>query len=227
MKKITLFGIVIVIAMILLGATYKWVDEEGRVHYSDQPTDSYKTKEVEIESGPSRKEVQESREIAERQQQRARAQQEQYQPPMVTSLPLAELGSLPENESSEYLETVSTGIYFNTEKLIAQFSITLKAKKNLPSGAYVEVYFPNPANPINPLVVGKVRKGNISEVFISSPELTELKCWNYEIVAYIYRGSSKSKLLGTHSQFVQSRVNMDKVRDGVGLVKALSEDNCP
>jgi hypothetical protein len=227
MNKITLSGILLVVAVMLLGATYKWVDEEGHVHYSDQPTDGYKTKEVEIESGPSKKEVREAREIAERQQQRSRDQQEQHQPSAVSSLPLAELGPLPENKVSEYAETVSTGIYFNTEKLIAQFSITLKAKYILPPGSYFEVYFPNPANPINPFVVGKVRKGNASEVFISSPELTGLKCWNYEIVTYIYRGSSKSELLGTHSQFVQSRVNMDKAKDGVELVTALVEDNCP
>ena len=71
---------------ISLGAMYKWVDEEGRVHYSDQPTDDYKTKEVDIDPGPSKEEVEEAQEIAERQQQRSRTQQEQQQPSTEQSL---------------------------------------------------------------------------------------------------------------------------------------------
>lgn len=72
MNKIILFTFVLVFSVISLGAAYKWVDEEGRIHYSDQPADGYKTKEVDIESGPSKEEVEEAREIAERQQQRSR-----------------------------------------------------------------------------------------------------------------------------------------------------------
>ena len=204
------------IAGISLGAIYKWVDEEGRVHYSDQPIDDYKTKEVDIEPGPTQEDVKEAQEIAKK-----------WHSKMAPSLSLTKLGPLPENQSSEYIETVWTGINFNTEKLIAEFTLTLKATNRLPSGAFLEVRFPNPADPINPFVVGKIRKGGTSELNFSSPDLQGLKCWNYEIVTYIYRGSSKSVLLGTHSQLVQSRVNMDKVRDGVELFTAISKGNCP
>lgn len=223
MNKIKLYISVLVITVITLGATYKWVDDEGRVHYSDQPTESYKTKEVDVEPAPSQEDVDEAQKIAEK----WRSKQERQQLSTGPSLPLSELGPLPENESSEYIETVASGIYFNTEKLVAQFTLTLKAKNRLPTGAFLEVHFPNPSDPFNPFVVGKVRKGGASEIFVSSPDLKGFKCWNYEIVTYIYRGRSKSKLLGTHSQFVQSRFNMDKVRDGGELVKALSEGNCP
>jgi hypothetical protein len=64
MNKIILFTIILVITVVTLGATYKWVDSEGRVHYSDQPTDSYKSKEVDIEPGPSKEEVDEAQERA-------------------------------------------------------------------------------------------------------------------------------------------------------------------
>jgi hypothetical protein len=214
------------IAFITLGATYKWVDKDGRVHYSDQPPDDYKTNEVDIEPGPSQEDVEEAQEIVEKWHQWHR-NQKRYKQSIAPSLTLTELGPLPKNESSEYVETEATGIYFNTEKLIAQFTLTLKAKKLLPFGAFFEVHFPNPEDPNNPFVVGKVREGGASEIFISSPDLKGLKCWNYEIVTYIYRGSSKSVLLGSHSQRVQSHINMNKVRNGVELVTALAEGNCP
>jgi hypothetical protein len=227
MNKSVLYIGVLAIAVMSLGAVYKWVDEEGRVHFSDQPTDRHKTKEVDIEPSLSPEQVEEARGIAEKSQQRWRDQQEQQQPSTYRSLPLTELGPLPENESSEYIETMSTLINFNTQKLVARFSIMLKAKQRLPHGAYLEAHYPDPANLINPVIVGKVRRGAASEVLILSPELQGLKCWNYEVVVYIYRGSSKSKLLGTHSQFIQSRVNLDKVKDGMELVMAMEKGNCP
>ena len=224
MKKIILLICIMSIAGISLGAMYKWVDEEGRVHYSDQPTDDYKTKEVDIEPGPTQEDVKEAQEIAKKWHSKQERQQSSSTAP---SLSLTKLGPLPENQSSEYIETVATGIDFNTKRLIARFTLTLKPTNRLPFGAFLEVRFPNPADPINPFVVGKIRKGSTSKLYFSSPDLQGLKCWNYELVTYIYRGSSKSVLLGTHSQLVQSRVNMDKVRGGVELFTAISKGNCP
>ena len=86
MKKIILLICIMVIAGISLGAIYKWEDEEGRVHYSDNPTDKHKTKEVDVEPGPSPEEVDKAIEQAERQQQRSRTQQEQQQPSTEQSL---------------------------------------------------------------------------------------------------------------------------------------------
>lgn len=142
------------------------------------------------------------------------------------SLPLSALGPLPPNESSEYIESRS-GILFNIQNLVGQFHITLKAKPKLPSGAYLVAHFENPANPDNPIVVGKVRQGSEEEVLILSPELKGIKCWNYEIVVYVYQDSSKSKLLGTHHQGIQSRVNLDKVKTAEDLLDAASSGNCP
>jgi hypothetical protein len=59
------------IAPISLGAVYKWVDEKGRVHYSDKPTDTRKAEEVDIEPGPSPEETRKAREKAEELKQRS------------------------------------------------------------------------------------------------------------------------------------------------------------
>ena len=59
------------IAVISLGAVYKWIDEEGHVHYSDKPTEIYKSKEVDIEPGPSPEEIKRANEEAEVLKQRS------------------------------------------------------------------------------------------------------------------------------------------------------------
>ena len=71
MNKVILFICVMAIAVISLGAIYKWVDEEGRVHYSDKPTDTHKSKEVDIEPAPSPEKIEKAREQAEKLKQRA------------------------------------------------------------------------------------------------------------------------------------------------------------
>ena len=71
MKKVILIICIMAIAGISLGAIYRWVDEEGRVHYSDKPTDKHKTKEVDVEPGPSPEEIDKARERAEKLKQRS------------------------------------------------------------------------------------------------------------------------------------------------------------
>jgi len=58
------------IAVVSFGAVYKWVDEKGGVHYSDKPTDTHKTEEVNIEPGPSPEEIKKASEKAEELKQR-------------------------------------------------------------------------------------------------------------------------------------------------------------
>ena len=200
---------------------YKWVDEAGNVHYSDQPPPKeYEAEEFILLPAPSEGAPDQQPLVSPR-------QHEQREPSAVRSLPLSELGPLPENESSQYIETISTGIGLDYRKRVAQFVITLKATQRLPRGAYLEVHFPDPANPANPVVMGKVRQGVTPKVTIISPKLKGLKCWNYEAIVYIYRARSRSTLLGTHHQIIQSRINLDKVRDATEFAMAMSNGNCP
>jgi hypothetical protein len=71
MKKVILIICIMAIAGISLGAIYKWVDDEGRVHYSDKPTDKHKTKEIDVEPAPSPEEMDKARKRAEKLKQRS------------------------------------------------------------------------------------------------------------------------------------------------------------
>lgn len=147
------------------------------------------------------------------------------------SLPVSELGPLPPNASSEYLETTATSIALNWKeewnKWVAQYSMTLSAKRGLPFGAYLEAHFEDPADPNSPIVMSKVRQGAQQNIFFLSPEFKGLKCKNYQVVVYVYRGSTKSELLGLHRQIIQSRVNSDKIKSTEEVVEAVRQGNCP
>ena len=147
--------------------------------------------------------------------------------PESRSLPLPALGPVPSNESSEYVATIGTGILFDIQKLVGQFKIMLNAKQRLPFGAYIEAHFEDPGNPNNQIVVGKVQQEAEQKIVILSPELKGFKCWNYEVAIKVYRGGSKRKLLGSHHQRIQSRVNLDKVKTARDLLKAMASGNCP
>lgn len=150
--------------------------------------------------------------------------------PMFQSLPIAALGPLPEQASSEYFKTMSTGIEINLEKRVGMYSIMLKAKRFLPTGAYLEVYFEDPANLTTnaPVVVEKQLIAGEQQISLLSPELAGFKCWNYEVVVYLYDGKSKEQLLGTHRQLIQSRVHLDKVKDLENFMEAMKMGGfCP
>jgi len=63
------FTPLVLLALPLAGAgtaaIYKWVDEEGIVHYGDRPTPEQESEKIEIEQGPSEKEILQSRERTE------------------------------------------------------------------------------------------------------------------------------------------------------------------
>lgn len=71
MKKVIFIICIMAIAGISLGAIYKWLDEEGRVHYSDNPADKHTTREVDVEPGLSPVEVNNAIEETERLKQRS------------------------------------------------------------------------------------------------------------------------------------------------------------
>ena len=67
MKKSALFLLITLLTTgVVTSAVYKWVDEEGKVHYGDSPASVRGAEQIEIEQGPSEKEVQQTRERTER-----------------------------------------------------------------------------------------------------------------------------------------------------------------
>jgi hypothetical protein len=224
MRKYLLFFVMLILVVATVGAAvYKWVDETGTTHYSGTPGSGKKAEKVNMPPPPPKEVIEE----AQRKFQESR-EEELRKEAANRSLSLSELGPLPLNASSEYVRTVGTGMHIDTEKLVTQFSIELKAKPNLPPGVYLETHFENPANPGKPIVVGEVWRKGAQTILILSPEFKGLKCRNYQVVVYVYTEKNKDKLLGIHRQIIQSRINLDKVRSSKELVDALmAGGNCP
>ena len=145
------------------------------------------------------------------------------------SLPLNELGPLPENTVSNYLETLGTGFTQNSKTPnLSRFTIRLQFKRSMPRGAFIEVHFPNPEDLERKDVVSKVIKaGEKSDVFMSQ-EYEGIKCWNYEILVYVYRDKARTELLNVHRQIDQSRINYSRIKTLEDLVTAnLQGGRCP
>jgi len=217
--KFLLFFLVVMGSMSVLAEIYQWTDEHGKTHYSDEKPDSQEADKVDIEPTnvtPSTPYTEKEPTSSDLKSQRPR------------SLPLDELGPLPESTSSQYVETLSSGVIVSGyTKGIARFSIGLEAKHGLPSGAYLEAHFENPLNPLNPLIVGDVRRGTQDVVIIGSPKIQGITCWNYQVEVFVYRGPSKTKLLEIHRQTIQSRINFNKIKSIDDFLNAASQSNCP
>jgi hypothetical protein len=199
-------------------AIYKWIDDNGGVHYSEKPPRGEPTSEISIQPIPQYVEP------IPTPKSHVRARTEPKGRP---SRSLQQLGPLPENKVSKYLETVSTGFATDAKRQEAQYSLMLKARSGLPFGAVLIVHFENPNDQENPFVKTVRRQGGDDELFVMSTRFKGLKCANYLVEIFIYRTSAKGRLLGTHRQFVQSRVNLDKVRSLMDLLNASRKGNCP
>lgn len=147
--------------------------------------------------------------------------------PASRSLPASALGPRPANEVSEYLETLGTGVAIDTRDRVARLVITLKPTRRLPPWAYLEAHFENPVRASDPIVVGETWDARDDKVLIGTPPLKELKCWNYEVVVYVYQDQTKAKLLGTHHQRIQSTVNLQKADFDKNLQDVMRGASCP
>lgn len=206
----------------------KWVDEQGVTHYAEKCPKSVDAKPVKIQPPPSEQQVEAARMrsealLREKTSRPAPAmKQEQFR-----SMPLEQLGPLPENTTSIYLRTIGAELNFNTKKLTGQFYLRLKAREGLPRGALLEAHFPNPANLAREDIVSKVLPLEKAAVRMLSPQSDGFKCWNYEVEVLVYNDKSKSKLLDTHTQTIQSRADLSQVVDALGLMEAILGKKCP
>lgn len=208
----------------------KWVDELGVTHYAEQCPDNVDAQEVEIRALPSSQQVEAARKRAEALLLRSSSNSAGASTSAgFRSLPLEQLGPLPENATSIFLRTTGADLIYDSNAFKGQFILTLKARENLPRGAYLEAHFPRPANPDRKNVVDEELKREEATISLLSPKSDGLKCWNYEVEVFVYRDKTKTELLDTHRQTIQSRVDLSLVTDGVKMVMALSNrgGKCP
>ncbi len=201
----------------------KWVDDDGVTHYAEQCPEDADAAEIEIQAPPSPQQLEEARE-------RSKALLRQKPPRSghgvrVTgfrSLPLEELGPLPELTTSLYLQTAGADLAYDLDEIEGQFMLALKARENLPRGAYLEAHFPHPSSLGRMTVVDRELRSKEATIHLRSPMSNELKCWNYEIEVFVYRDRTREELLDTHLQIIQSRVDLSLVTDRYGMASALA-----
>jgi len=219
MPKKFLVLLLLFLAMATVGASiYKWVDEQGKTVYSDKAPHGKTAQPVYIPPQPPKEELERAQQELERQREKLRADREQESDRLrSTSEDSTQLAPFPPNATSEYLATKGTGISydFNSGRLVAQYNISVQARPDIPVGAYLEFRFENPADQGNPFIVSRTVKvtRNIKDdvLIIRSPEVEGLKCRNYEVLVEVYESEKKTKLLGSHRQLIQSRVDTARV----------------
>jgi hypothetical protein len=231
-----LCGVIAVVVVDVVNAEMcKWVDEHGCVHYAETCPEGVEGTKVEIQPPPSRDQVEEAVQRSARLTEARKAREQsadsksEMRPHAGRSLPLEELGPLPENTTSMYLTTLGADYTFDAQTLMGQFYLRLQARDNLPRGAYLEAHFPNPANADKrKQIVGKELRREGDDFWIFSPKSAGFKCWNYEIEVFVYQDDSKDKLLDTHRQVLQSRVDLSLVNSAEELVTGLAGgERCP
>lgn len=216
------------------GSIYKWTDEQGKIHYSDQPIGNKNAKKIEVPAPPSKEEIECAKERHERMKQEAERLEKNRRDQSGSAQKF--LGPLPPNTSSEFLTTTSTGVLysFRSGRVISQYSISLKANPEIPAGAYLDAHFENPLDVSKPMVVGKrinvSERGIKEDIFqILSPEFEGIRCRNYEILVNVYSNDKKDNLLGRHRQFVQSRVDSSLISSPAQMIQDLAKKGhcCP
>lgn len=192
----------------------KWVDDSGVTHYAERCPDDVGAREVDIQAPPSADQMEAAR---------ARFRQPENTSPTAVapagsalkfeSLPAERLGPLPENTTSLYLQTFGADLSYDMKSRTGRFQLTLKARENLPAGALIEAQFPDPSNPARTYNDEAVLKFQNATVHLKSPPSSGFRCWNYEVDVFVFSDRSKSDLLDTHRQVIQSRIDTEQISD--------------
>lgn len=216
---------------------YKWVDENGITHYTDEPPSGRPSKEIRPlpkPTAPATAAPAKSPHELEREFQKRRVEREMStatKPPSV--MPTEETSLV----SSQYLITTKTWVNYEMRSAVLSGTIGLavKAKRENQRDVWTEVRFevpPGDASDIrlldNPdpylvtvVLPNRIRIAPNQEVRIEAPPAGDLRCRSYRVEIIIYADDAGREALGDHLQFVYSRVNGMKVRTDAVLREAL------
>lgn len=211
------------------GDMCKWVDEDGCVHYAEQCPPGVESETVTLQAPPSAEQAAHAADVY----QAARERQEQWReeqsrsPIPFQSLPLRELGPLPDNAESEHLLT--TGTLFGIHQANHTYSLSLfvRAKPNLPAGAVLEARFPDPSSRDAVIIVEKTYSPDERDMQFIAENMEVLYCANYDVVVNIYADVSKQRFLGSHRQTIQGRVDSRLLKRPEDFLEVLSYGLCP
>ena len=209
----------------------KWVDEQGVVHYTEQPPEGRKCQEMELQQPFTPEQIEEAQKIYDQLIESQSSRRESGEEEKLSEIKKPRNAGrpripLPQNEISEFMETESTSISWNLEKHCGQFSVVFSLHENLPKRVVLEAHFPNPAAAGKEKVVKVSARRGESGIRLESPPLKGFKCRNYPVVVHIYDAADPDQKIGTHYQYVQSSVDMARVRTPEQMAGALFYGNC-
>ncbi|RLA40039.1 MAG: hypothetical protein DRR42_26470 [Gammaproteobacteria bacterium] len=197
----------------------KWVDENGVAHYAQTCPEGVEAERVEISKSPQPSAAASKKAIP---------YAGRDPDTNARSLSLEKLGSRLEKTKSRYLQTTSAMVRSDDSSLGGQFIIRLNASSRLKPGNVVEARFPDPAHPGEASFESILYEGFSPIIRIASRSARGFKCWNYHVVLSIFSDETKTTLLGTHEQLVQSRFDLTDVRNEKQFTEATSGGgNCP
>lgn len=201
---------------------YRWVDEQGRVHYSDAPPAKAKATEIPCPQYPSGTEAGKARREAQRPERRfeatsgadAKTPADEYS---------TRFDPAPVLASSDYMRTISASVgcnnWRNPQRARFSFSLVTQLRPDIPSDAVLEANFEDPMDPKRPLTVslplGKLPTPLYRRPIrlpINSPSVDVIRCRNYEVTINVLRNEQSRDLLGTHRQLIQSRIDSDVLK---------------
>ena len=215
MKNILILLFSIVTVSAVFGAVYKWVDDKGKIHYTDELPPGHKSKEIAIEPGPDPEKAKEALDRLDKLRKQSR-EIKKTNPEI-----LKRLGKFPDNKTSKYLKTIGTGLSYDLEMRTASLSITVQVKNTVPRGVlYLEAHFQNPSDPKSPIIIGKTWRVPQSVVVFVTPHLKGIRCRNYKVLVKVCRETGCEKgdhdtepsLFSVHRQTIQSRIDLKSIK---------------
>lgn len=241
--RLTRRHLLVLLAALLLGAWFllqpdtaaaicKWVDENGVTHFAEVCPDDADAEEIVLDPEPTQEQVHAAQERSAASRARLDRDDAGATPDgSYQSLPLEALGPLPDNTRSEYLETISTGVGIDAGgrgDRIGRFSLRVRGTGSLPAGALVDVAFPDPADPSRTNAVAKTLPRSRATLNFESPSSTDFRCWNYRVVATVYRDDTRQETLGTHEQTIQSHFDLPLLTEHPERIGGLMQGGvCP
>ena len=210
---------------------YKWVDEQGVVHYTEQPPEGRKCREMELQKPFTPEQIEEAQKIHDQlveshsymRELREKEKLSEIKKPRNAGRPKI---PLPQNEISQYMETEFTGISWKFKELCGQFSVVFSLHENLPKRVILEAHFPNPAAAGKEKVVKVSARRGEADIRLESPPFKGFECRNYPVVIDIYNAADPDEKIGTHYQYVQSSVDLARVKTPGQMAGAFFYGNC-
>lgn len=191
---------------------YRWVDDKGQVHYSDSPSKVDRAKAQRLPPTPSAPAQAAASSPTARTPETPPARK--AAPRAVPSDSVHTLGPLPASATSEWMHTTSSGVAWDSHAQpypTYQFSLLLRLRQDVPSGAYLEARFENPGDPARPLLVtASVAAGTAvkaDSLLLLTPPIDAIGCRNYRVEVRLFRSVADRALLGIHQQVIQSRID--------------------